>query len=320
MSRKKKIIIGGSVVAVILVAAVIILLLMLGKEESYRVIKVLEVDGTAAVERENIGEIQVYSGMALQSGDIISVASNSMLVLQMDDDKYAYVEQNSILTMVAEGTSRDSKTMIQLDRGAITCQIENKLSDSSSYEVQTQNSVMAVRGTVFRVGIYEAEKTELAGEETQEPIVQLSVMDGDVLVTLIHPNGQRGEEKMVSAGEGSTIGNDSTDSFFLGDTKLEDLPLLTNNRQFLNALQDILDRGDTLSVTQQELDEYIEKLDANITYNVNFYANGKLFGTQIVKAGQTARKPGLSPTASGTWNVDFTKPITGDTDVYWIAE
>lgn len=320
MTGKKKIIIGGSAAAVAIAAIVIALVMFFNKEEAYRVIKVLEIDGTASVERENVGDVQAYAGMTLQSGDKISVASNSTMVLQMDENKYAYVEQNSVLTMVAEGTSRDSKTMIQLDRGAITCQIENKLSESSSYEVQTQNSVMAVRGTVFRVGIYEPEKPEVAGESAVEPIVQLSVLDGDVLVTLLHPDGTRGEERMVSAGGNAAIGNDSTNSFFLSSADLEELPLNTNNRQFLEAIQDILDRGDTLSVTQEELERFVEELEANATYNVYFYANGKLFGIQTVKAGDAAQKPGLSPTASGAWNLDFTKPVTGDVEVYWMAE
>ena len=113
MTGKKKLIIGGSAAVAVIAIVVVVLLMIFNKEDAYRVIKVLEIEGTASVERENVGELQVYSGMALQSGDKISVASNSMLVLQMDDDKYAYVEQNSILTMVAEGTSRDSKTKIQ---------------------------------------------------------------------------------------------------------------------------------------------------------------------------------------------------------------
>ncbi len=320
MTGKKKIIIGGSVAAVLVATVVVALFIFLNKGEAYRVIKVIEIDGSASVDRENVGEIQVYSGMALQSGDKISVASNSMLVLQMDEDKYAYVEQNSVLTMVAQGDSRDSKTMIQLDRGAITSQIENKLGDGSSYEIQTQNSVMSVRGTVFRVGIYEPEKPEVAGSSSGEPIVQVSVMDGDVSVVLIHPDGRYGEEKIVSSGESTAIGNNSASSFFLSDADLEKLPLTTNNRQFLDALQDILERGDSLSITSEELNQLIQELDSNATYNVYFYADGKLFGVQTVAAGKTAQKPGLSPAASGTWNLDFTKEITGDTDVYWIAE
>lgn len=315
MSGKKKLIIGGSVATVVIAAVAVILFLLAGKEETYRVIKVLEVDGSVAVERQGVGEIQAYAGMTLQSGDKISVASNSMLVLQMDDDKYAYVEEDSILTMVAEGNSRDSKTGIRLERGAITCHIEEKLSDSSSYEVQTQNSVMAVRGTVFRVGIYEP---DASGIDTEEPVVQVSVYDGEVLVTLIHPDGTMGESASVFAGECAAVGSDSTNSFFLKDADLEKLPVPEESRQVLKALQDILKREPGLSITEEELEAFLEEADAKTVYDVYFYANGKLFGVQQVPSGQTATRPGLSPGASGDWNLDFGKPITDDTDVYWL--
>jgi hypothetical protein len=35
---------------------------------------------------------------------------------------------------------------------------------------------------------------------------------------------------------------------------------------------------------------------------------------------QTATEPGLRPTRSGRWDVDFSRPITTDTLVYWIEE
>lgn len=315
MSGKKKIIIGSSAAAVVVAALVITLLVIFNKEEAYRVIKVMEIDGTAVVERENIGELQAYSGMTLQSGDKVSVAANSMMVLQMDDDKYAYVEQDSILTMVAEGTSRDSKTMIELERGAITCHVENKLNDSSSYEVHTQNSVMAVRGTVFRVNICEPAQM---GDDSGEPVVQVTVWDGDVLVTLVHPNGTSGAQKMVSAGQSAAIGSDTSSSFFLSDADLEKLPIPEEDMQVLKALQDILGREDNLSVTQEELSEMIEILENGGICDVYFYANGKLFGVQQVQIGECPQKPGLSPSASGAWNIDFEKPVTGITEVYWV--
>ena len=69
--------------------------------------------------------------------------------LKLDDDKYILVEENSILTIVAEGTKEDSKTAIHLEQGAITNEIQNKLNPNSSYEVTTPNSVMAVREPYF---------------------------------------------------------------------------------------------------------------------------------------------------------------------------
>lgn len=315
MSGKKKIIIGSSVAAAVVAALVITLIAVFNKEEAYRVIKVMEIDGTAVVDRENVGELQAYSGMTLQSGDKLSVASNSMLVLQMDDDKYAYVEQDSILTMVAEGTSRDSKTIIELERGAITSHVENKLNDSSSYEVHTQNSVMAVRGTVYRVNICEPAQL---GNDGGEPIVQLSVWDGEVLATLIHPNGETGAEKTVSAGQSAAVGSDASGSFFLSDADLSKLPIPEEDMQVLKALQDIIEREDNLSVTKEELAEMVEILENEGICDVYFYADGKLFGVQQVQFGECPQKPGLSPSDSGAWNIDFDKPVTGITEVYWI--
>lgn len=315
MSGKKKIIIGSSVAAAVVAALVITLIAVFNKEEAYRVIKVMEIDGTAVVDRENVGELQAYSGMTLQSGDKLSVASNSMLVLQMDDDKYAYVEQDSILTMVAEGTSRDSKTVIELERGAITSHVENKLNDSSSYEVHTQNSVMAVRGTVYRVNICEPAQL---GNDGGEPIVQLSVWDGEVLATLIHPNGETGAEKTVSAGQSAAVGSDASGSFFLSDADLSKLPIPEEDMQVLKALQDIIEREDNLSVTKEELAEMVEILENEGICDVYFYADGKLFGVQQVQFGECPQKPGLSPSDSGAWNIDFDKPVTGITEVYWI--
>ena len=315
MSGKKKIMIVGSVAAAVIAAVVITLLVFMNKEDAYRVIKVLEIDGTAVVERENVGELQAYAGMALQSGDVLNVSSNSMLVLQMDNDKYAYVEEDTILSLVAEGNTRDSKTIIRLERGAITCQIEEKLSANSSYEVHTQNSVMAVRGTVFRVGMYEP---YVSGLSTDEPVVQVSVYEGEVLATLKHPDGTLGESVSVLAGEHIGVGSDSTTSFFLKDAELDKLPIPEESRQVLNALQDILQRDTVLSLTQEELEVLLEDMDEKSVYDVYFYANGELFGVQQVQSGQTATRPALSPGASGDWNIDFSKPITDDTDVYWL--
>lgn len=51
--------------------------------------------------------------------------------------------------------SEKSKTVIELQSGAITNDIRNKLSEGSSCEVNTPNSTMSVRGTMFRVVVYE---------------------------------------------------------------------------------------------------------------------------------------------------------------------
>lgn len=53
------------------------------------------------------------------------------------------------------------------------------------------------------------------------------------------------------------------------------------------------------------------------TYIVSFFYNGELFCQQVVKAGETATRPALSPSSTGKWNFNFSKAINGDTSIYW---
>ena len=49
------------------------------------------------------------------------------------------------------------------------------------------------------------------------------------------------------------------------------------------------------------------------SYTVTFMYKGTVFGTQVVKEGTLASKPKLKPAPTGSWNYDFSKPITKDT-------
>ena len=84
MKNKLKIIlpIGG-----ILIAAVVILLIFLLREEAYRVIQVSKVEGHAGVQRIDVGNLDAYVGMMLQSDDDVSVDADSYLYLKLDEDK-----------------------------------------------------------------------------------------------------------------------------------------------------------------------------------------------------------------------------------------
>lgn len=325
MSNKKKIIIG-STAAVALAALVVTLLLVFNKEDSYRVIKVLDIDGTAVVERTNVGELQAYSGMTLQSGDTISVQANSMLVLQMDDDKYAYAEQNTVFSVVAQGTSRDSKTTIDLQEGALTCQVENKLSESSSYEINTQNSVMAIRGTVVRIEILEQYEwismyPELVGlfrgNEKYDQITQVSVQEGTVSVSLRMPDGTIDKEVLVDGGKEVWVGGNDTDSAYITDV----IDLQTNllNGQAIEAYLAAMEGNPEICFSKEELGALLDELSKDGVYRVYFFSGDTLFGVQEVKAGETPQVPTLSPTVSGMWDIDFSKPVEETVYVYWRA-
>ena len=48
--------------------------------------------------------------------------------------------------------------------------------------------------------------------------------------------------------------------------------------------------------------------------------SGDVFCTQTVEDGKTASKPKLQPSASGSWNYDFTKAVTENIIIKWSAQ
>lgn len=246
-SVKKKIIIIVAVVAVVAAAAIVILL-SLRKKEGYRIIKIYEVDGVATVMRDGIGDIDAYQNMVLESGDKIVLNSGSM-TLKLDEDKYVYVEPNTEFSIIAKGDSKDSKTDIELNYGAITNEIQNPLSEKSSYEINTPNSNMAVRGTIFRVEVYLK-----AGIR----YTKVDVFDGKVATRLIYEDGTLAEKSVdVVAGKEVLIyDNDGKDTNYVGepgDINYNELPADT-----IRILIKIAEQGVDIGISVEELNEYLK--------------------------------------------------------------
>lgn len=244
----------NTLLAILLALALILCGCAGEKEEAYRMIQVLEVSGSVSVERMSVGTMDAYEGMRLESGDKITVGAESWLKIKMDEDKYALVEPGSALKLEASGSSTDSKTVLHLEAGAVSNRLEEKLSEASSYEVNTPNSTMAVRGTVFRV--------EVAIDEDGVSISNVSVYSGSVASRLIHPDGSVDAEQVavliVDGTEAQIWGNDILSKYVTTDSKLEldDLRLKT-----LEFLQEAREAGQNLEVLPKELEELIAALE-----------------------------------------------------------
>lgn len=282
-SHKKKIIIISAAVLVIAVVAMVVFLIFFHKKESYRIVKVYEVSGDATITREGVGEIEAYQDMVLDSGDKVVLKSGNM-TLRLDDDKYVYVEPDTEFELIASGSSANSKTRIELSRGAITNEIQNPLSEDSSYEVNTPNANMSVRGTKFRVYIYEVDGIRYT---------KVSVWEGKVESRLRYTDGSLSKDAvMVTKGKEVTIYDDNAKTDYVGD------PV---------AIQE----GKTLLERSQETSTQAGP------YTVTFMYNGSVFGTQIVEKGGLATEPGLIPAQSGSWDFDFSTEINSDTTIEW---
>lgn len=376
---------GAAIMGLLIVSALIISFGM-KKEESYRDIKVMSIKGTATVERASVGSLDAYEDMKLESGDRLSVDSSSSLILSMDDNKYAMLEPGSSLTLEADVTRENSRTIIHLESGAVMNYLSEKLSEKSSYEVTVPNSTMAVRGTVFRVAI--------VYDEDGDSYTTVQVFDGIVGCRLVFPDGTISEEEVqLAPGKEVLIHGDTEISEYVGD-KGHDIDYTTLNREALEFLLFCIDDGSDLCLTREEVEELLRRLDqteepeesAEVkkpaktekepavietpepvvpaveetpsssggssetskdspgnddnqkshhsskkkpsssdeetkTYTVTFQtASGDVFCTQSVKEGKTASKPTLQPSASGSWNYDFTKAVTENIIIKWSAQ
>lgn len=242
MSYKKIIICACAAVAVIAVIAVAVIVLVSNKEETYRSILVYDVEGNAVIERENVGAMNAVENLYLESGDRVSVASDSGMRMKLDDDKYVMAEADTIFSVEAEGTDADSRTKICLEQGAITNEIQNPLSEGSRFETATPNSVMAVRGTIYRV--------ELEVDENGNQNTKLCCFQGKVETTPILPDGTSGEAVLVPAGSELIIHNDGT-ADDVRDIVYEELP-----EQAIQNLVSLLESGQTMEgITLEVLDE-----------------------------------------------------------------
>lgn len=149
-STKGKIIAGAATLVVIAAAVITVILLNRG----YRNIRVVDLSGTTKVS-SGASVSEAFEGRNLKNGDKVSVGEKSDLTLALDSDKHVIATELTKFRLEAVGVSgKDSRTVIRLETGCITNEIDNKLLPSESYVVESPNATMSVRGTIFTVEVF----------------------------------------------------------------------------------------------------------------------------------------------------------------------
>lgn len=238
----KKVIICAAA-AVLIVAAVAALFLFRG-DEAFRSIMVYELEGSAVIDRAEIGTINATENLYLESGDRVSVADESMMRMKLDDDKYVTAEADTVFALEAEGDGDNSRTRIRLEQGAVTNEIQKPLGGEDLYETTTPNSVMAVRGTIYRV--------QLSDDGAGGQDMRLCCFDGTVAAKPILPDGTYGEEVLVHAGSELTIYSDGTVAA-VKEIDFESLP-----KQALEVLRSLMESGASVTgITADVLNSFM---------------------------------------------------------------
>lgn len=213
--------------------------------DSFRSVQIYELEGTAQIERQESGVVNAVENLYLEALDRVTVAAESIMRLKLDDDKYVLAEENTIFSIRAEGSKEDSQTTIELEQGGITNEIQNPLSKDSWYEVETPNSVMAVRGTVFRV--------EVTYDKNGETYVKVTTFEGTVSSKLRFADGTYGDEVMIEDGKEVIIYSDSRKTEYLGEPEDTDYGELS--QEALSWLGEWIEQGgEAKGITKEGLD------------------------------------------------------------------
>ena len=143
-------------------------------QDVYRLIKVNSFEGAVTVEREE--KTDVFEGMQLVSEDSVEVGEASLLELLADSDKHIVAEANTVFKVTSSGTEKSGNITIDLLYGKSLFTIDNKLPDGSTFEVNTPNASLSVRGTIFSVD-YDPETNETK-VEVEEGVVAVAGANG----------------------------------------------------------------------------------------------------------------------------------------------
>lgn len=144
-SNKKRIALITCVCAVILIVAVVLILVLSG---GHRVIKVNNATGDVSLERNSKAQ-EMTVGMNLQSKDVITTGLDGIVELLLDADKIVLAQPDTCFSVLATGNENRGKLKIKLEYGSTLMRIENKLPEGATFEVETPNAVLSVRGTMF---------------------------------------------------------------------------------------------------------------------------------------------------------------------------
>jgi hypothetical protein len=184
--------------SVFVVGAVVTAVIVVNSKDVYRLLKVFEVNGSAVVARNTVGDIDAYQGMNLESGDNVSVDTSSYMRIKADEDKYILAEPGTDFDIEAYGNEKANKTVINLRSGAILNEINTKLSPDSTYEINTPKATMAVRGTSYRIAVEKGEDGNI--------YILIQTFDGAVEVQLYDENGNpKGDSVTVPANSSAAI-------------------------------------------------------------------------------------------------------------------
>ncbi|MBO4425590.1 MAG: InlB B-repeat-containing protein, partial [Clostridiales bacterium] len=194
--------------------------------------RLLKVEGTVNIEDASGNVKPVIDNIRFQSGDTLSTGADGLASIGLDDTKIVTLQNDSSAQFLKSGKQIELK----LKQGGVFFEVTEKLSDDETYEIETSNMTVGIRGTSGYVWYDES------------GLQSLIITDGKVVVSGYNP--QTGETKTVEVCGGQKVScylySDSTEDrdsveFELTDVPEDELPefplqMLAENPELLNKV------------------------------------------------------------------------------------
>ncbi len=185
-SRAKKITV--SVIAAVAVAAIGITIFLINRNMILATtMRLLKIEGTVTIEDASGNVKPVIDNIRFQSGDTLSTGSDGLASIGLDDTKIVTLQNDSSAQFIKNGKQIELK----LKQGGVFFEVTQKLTDDETYEIETSNMTVGIRGTSGYVWYDES------------GLQSLVITDGKVLVSGYNP--ETGETKTVEVCGGQRV-------------------------------------------------------------------------------------------------------------------
>ncbi len=235
--------------------------------------KVTELSGVVKVKRSGSAkEFDAFANMTISVGDKIRTGTGGTVTLVVDGENVITAGKNTSFTITdLSKVASEPSSAYTVHYGSVTNDVNKKGFAKDSYKVNTTNTVMGVRGTVFEV----AKRISEEGNEA----VSLVTLDGTVVVS-DRAQGEDGTNSLneigaVTAGQQivfSNVEENSGEVVVLDITKLnaETLGWLLQNVQYLSAEQKATATTTLVEAekVEKEKAKNIEKVIENYTKDI----------------------------------------------------
>ena len=205
-----------AVIAAVAVAAVGVTIFLINRNNILATtMRLLKVEGTVNIEDASGAVKPVIDNIRFTSGDTLSTGSDGLASIGLDDTKIVTLQNDSSAQFLKNGKQIELK----LKQGGVFFEVTEKLTEDETYEIETSNMTVGIRGTSGYVWY----------DETG--LQSLVITDGKVLVSGYNP--ETGETKTVEVCGGQMVScylySDKTEErdsieFELKDVSEEELP------------------------------------------------------------------------------------------------